>query len=440
MTKKRTISYLAFAMILCLGAVGMAVSPVQARYTNVVGWRMELKQEAPAVQMTSDVLDSSGSLVRLTDMYVDEEPRDVLVNLEVEGGTVSGGLDCGVSNGYLTAECLEVAQEDASPCFTIRLTPTEAALELTEKVDTTIEVVWDSKLWARLAVTLLPLEVPEAFSLTEEELSEEESTEPEETEAPLPEAVNFLSCMSGFDQKEYLALTINVPEQCDRLVLDLDDGEFPAFTRYSTDGGENFTMLYDRAWIVLEPRGEHVISVLLDLEQTELFGEEITLSLYAYYGDVFRGVATAKARILDPIPELTQGDKPIILSKEAALVLNVPNNLGGAELSFYLRRLDGSTDEIPTIAVDPENGQVYIEAVGTDHRAKAGTYLLDLNWTYQGVTAASREIAFYVNYTPCVQEEIPSEPEQTETDSTQGTEESQTPDPTQAATTGGSES
>lgn len=427
MNQNRKSSYLALAMagVLCLGTVAASVSPARARYTTAVGWQLELQQAEPEYQTVSDVLDSEGSAVRLAEMYVDEEYRDVLVNLEVTGGTATGSLSCTVSNGYLTAQCLETAREEASPRFTVRLTPTEAALELTEKTDTTIKVVWDEQLWAVFQVTLLPVDVA-VFS----EGTEEETTE---TEPALSEAVHFLSCMSGFDQKEYLAVRVIVPEYCDLLVLDLDGGEFPEFTRYSTDGGRSFTLLYDSAWIELEPAGAQAMTVLLDLEKAELYKEELTISAYAYYGDVWRGTAEAATRVLDSLPELTIGDKPIVLSEEVALILGVPQDLGGAEISYFLRRLDGSTDDIPTIAVDAENGQVYIEAVGENHRAKAGTYLLDMNWTYQGAVAASRQLVFYVNYSTCIQETQGTAAEQV-------TDQNQSSDPTQATTTGGSES
>lgn len=419
MNQKYKISYLALALggVLCLSAVCAAVSPTRARYTTVAGWQMELKQEQPP-KNTSDVLDSEGSAVRLADMYVNEESRDVQVNLD---GTATGTLSCSVSNDYLTAQCLETAQEEESPTFTVRLAPTEVALALTEKTETTITVVWDDQLWATFQVTLLPLEEAEIASVSEEEEA-----------VDLPEAVNFLSCMSGFDKNEYLAVQVIVPEACDLVVLDLDGGEFPEFTRYSTDGGANFTLLYDSAWIRLEPNGAHVMTVLLDLQEAKLYSDEMTLYAYAYSGDTWRGTASAATRVTESLPELTFGDKPIVLSEDVALVLGVPQNIGGAELSFYLRRLDGSVDEIPIIAVDTDNNQVYIEAAGENHRAKAGTYLLDMNWTYQGVTAASRQIAFYVNYTSFTQV--------TEAPGSEPAEETQNTAADQATTTGGSES
>ena len=422
-----------------------AVTPAQARYTTMVGWQMELKQPEMQNGMVSDVLDEKGSAVRLEDMYVDEAQRDVLVNLEVSGGTVTGSLSCSVSNSYLTAQCLETAQNEANPRFTVRLVPTAGALELREKTETEITVVLNEQLWATLVVTLVPIEEQAVYEVNEEILPEEEPelapTEPAETQPQYAEAVNFLSCMSGFDRNEYLAVQMIVPEYCDQLVLDLDGGQFPAFTRYSIDGGVNFTLLYDSAWIQIEPGNTHVVTVLLDLQNANIYNEELTLSVDAYYGDIWRGNASATTKVVTPLPDLTTGDKPLVLNEETALILGVPQDLGGATASYYLRRLDGSTDQIPIIAVDGESSQVYIEAVGADHRAKAGTYLLDINWTYQGVVAASRQIAFYVNYTSCIQEMTPASGSEAAGEAGQETvpEPTQTSEPINAVITGGSE-
>ena len=427
MRMKQKSSYwrLLLAGILVAGAAVSGIGVAQARYTTVAGWQVQLQQPTTQVQLVSSVMDANGSTVVLEDLYVGDE-RELKVDVEVINGTATGTLYCTPSNKYLTATCEETIDNASYQDFTIVLTPTEAAQELTAPTPTTVKVEWNETLWAQLQVTLLPREEA-AQDNTEpiDTLAEEGVTGP--TQVPVvdvpPTAENFLNGMQAFDPDELLALQIAVPEGCDGLEITRNGSPFPAFTRYSTDGGEGFTLLYDGGAIDLIPNDAQSIVLLLDFADATLSQDPMTVTAQAYYDGVSMGTASVITRPSEDLPAMDSPQAPIIVTAQSSWSIEIPQSLPDTQVTYHLRRLDGSEDALAMVSID-ESGQLTIWAVDEDNQAKAGTYLLDIMWNYQNVTVARRQLTFYVNYSAYVQ---PS--------NTKAAEET-----TEASTTGGNES
>lgn len=414
MGKQRTITYLALALavFLLLGAVLVSMGSANARYLTVAGWQMVLENQVTAVTVSSDVLEK-GNIVLLNDLDVNDT-KAVKVRLNVENGTATGRLICRADENYLTAQCSEEQQGFNQAEFIITLTPVNKALELTEPYTTTVNVEWSEDLWSIFQVTLQP--VAGATDTPSEETgdaetggddtagTDEEATETQPTQPPMTNlgmAEGFVSGMTEFDPAELLVLQLTVPTYCDRFVLGLGAADFPAMTRYSLDGGVTYTMLYDAAPLVIEPGAAQVVTLVLDLELAQLTETEMKVYAQAFYGDIARGVAEHSVKVGASLPELGIEGQAIILNEEISLTAVFPQNLGGAEANVRLSRKDGGQDRMPYLTWSSDS--LTIETVGSGERARAGAYLMDVTWTYQGVAAANRQMQFYVNYTDYVQ-------------------------------------
>lgn len=409
MSGQRKITYLALVLaVLTLTACLVAgLGNANARINAAAGWQMELNQKPDKVVLSSDVLEK-GNTVVLSDMDLsDAEPkRDFTVSVAVEEGTLSGTLYC-TTDSYLTAQCSAPQENFSETEFTITITPTQAAMALTEPVISVVEVQWNEDLWANFQVKLLPV-------LTEEPSNEEEGgdtsdettgeTEPEIPERDvsyLPHEVDFISGMNAFVSNELLVLNVIVPTACNRLELGFDGATFPAMTRYSLDGGNTYVTLYDPRYLVIEPEEAQAITLLLDMEQAGLAEGEHNLFGYAYYNDQTRGAAIKEVELLQPLQQLDIEGQLVVLNENITLTTSFPQNIGGAIASMSLVRLDGTTDRMPDLSQDA-NGTVIIQTSGSDGRAKAGAYRLTVKWTYADVLVAQRELEFYVNYSDYV--------------------------------------
>lgn len=375
MRKSKTIPYcsLLLAGVLTVGALSMATGTSQARYTTVASSQLLLRQAQTEVKLTSDVLAPGGQTVELGRLEVSES-LELTVNMKAEGGTASGTL-LFEENNYLTASCPDTI-DGGEGIFHVTLTPTTMAQGLLNEMTTTLRVSWNENLWADLRVTLVP-----------------GGTAGEEDQ-PGAAGDDFLTGMTEFDPNALLALQIAVPEGSDSIVL----RGLPEKTRYSTDGGRTYTMLYYGGSGWLTPAGE-TVTVLLDFADGE-WTEPVTVTAEAFDGDVSLGVSEWTAAPDERLIAMEDDASPLIVG-QAALDLGLPTNSGGAELYYTLTRPDGTIENMPLIA--DVDGSLVIDPMNNGVQAPAGTYLLDINWDYQGATVAARKLTFYINYCSYVQ-------------------------------------
>lgn len=393
MKKHRIISYcpLLLAGILTAGALSMATGTAHARYTTVASSNLQLRQEAPAaVTLSSDVMIPGGQTVELGRLEVSGSMA-LTVNLKAEGGTATGAL-LFEENPYLTGSSPDQI-DGAEAEFDVTLTPTQEAQALTGELTTTMRMYWDDDLWADLRVTL----VPDGAG---------EEAQPGSTDG------TFLTGMSEFDKSERLALRIAAPEGSDTIVL----GGLPEMTRYSTDG-ETFTLLYHGGSAELTPVGG-TMTVLLDLEGAEL-EKDLTLTAEAIDGEASLGGSALSVTPSVTLMDYDDSQSPLIVG-QTALNLGLPTDVGGAELYYTLTRPDGTVENMPLIA--DENGSLVIDPMNNGVQAAAGTYLLEINWNYRGVTVATRQLTFYINYCSYVQPSSIIAADSTEATTTGGNE------------------
>lgn len=392
MKEKRKKSYwqLLLAGALVAGAVVCATGTAQARYTTVAGWQLQIQQPKTQLELVSSVMAANGSTVVLEDLSVDDT-KELTVDMQVIGGTANGRLIC-TSSEYLVATCENSIADETEKDFTIVLTPTDAAKALESPTMTEVTVKWDDSFYATLQVTLLPTQ--------EEEMSNSPTSEEESISLILEEEISttlegdILTGMTSFDPNEYLALEVTVPEG-DSVKLTLGEENFPAFTRYSTDGGENFILLYDGGAINLTQSGMLLLDFEDAFEDAVISSASMTITAMATSGET-DSITTQPSEAL---AQLDSQDAPIIVTAESDWVCELPEGLTGNEVAVSLKRLDETTEELPVVTID--NGQLQISsAQGT---ARAGTYILDITWNYQNVPVATRRLTFYVNYSAYVQ-------------------------------------
>jgi len=378
---------------LLAGTALSAVGTAYARSTCVTGWQIQLQQsQDDEVTLSSRVMDDNDTVVKLQDMYVDDV-RTITIDMEVEGGTANGTLYCTPSNELLYATCLETIDDEARQDFTILLTPTQEAELLTEPRDVSVYVEWSSSLNTTLQMTLLPV-----LSQPDEGTAMESPEDPEEEE--LVPAEGFLAGMADFDPQEFLALELTVPEQCDRILLSRDYEPFPPFTRYSLDG-ENFILLYDGGTIDLEVGEQEKIQLLLDFRDVNLGGEPVVITADACKGDQVRGTEFLSCAPTAKVPQIDGFHAPIVLTAQTDWSMEMPEGLADTQVLYYMRRFDGSEENLAYLFRDENT--LTISATNGEDLAQAGTYLLDITWDYQGMTVATRQITFYINYSAYVQ-------------------------------------
>lgn len=396
MKKHRITSYclLLLAGIVTTAALAMATGTTQARYTSIASSQLQLRQEKPlAVTLTSDVMAAGGQTVELGKLHISDS-MNLTVNMKAEGGTASGVLFF-ENNAYLTGSCWDKIN-GSEAAFDVSLTPTEQARGLTDELTTTLRMYWDENLWADLRVTLVP-----------------NATGGSDYQAGTAKD-GFLTGMEEFDPGALLAVQIRVPEGSDSVIL----SDLPKLTRYSTDGGANYTMLYYGGSAELKVRGKNM-TVLLDLGATKLT-DPLTLTAEVFSGEDSLGCAALTARPSVALTDFEDMASPLIVGK-TALNMGLPTNMGGAELYYSLTRPDGTTENMPLIA--DENGSLVIDPMNDGVQAAAGTYLLDINWNYQGAIVATQQLTFYINYCSYVQpSSIPAANDSTEATTTGGNE------------------
>lgn len=278
----------------------------------------------------------------------------------------------------------------------------------------------------------------------------EETTEPTQApEEPEEEPLDpiRLSTLPSFDPSEMVPVQLYMTEDVTAVQLGLlvedekatedpDDPvmefkPFPDYTKFSVNQGESFYMMYDGYIAEFALQAQTELPLLLDFSLTELEEEEpLILAMQAYAGDEL--VCSAQAEITPDAPENfqtmtrplvqtvdeTETQRPAatqtggvnILSQYNALEFNLPMEWLDAEVEYTVDRLTMtqeqkleyvpvtlSAKELKARYVDYDLTHQVVLQVG-ETLPSAGTYRLNLKWSYEGICYAQTQTTFFINY------------------------------------------
>lgn len=289
-------------------------------------------------------------------------------------------------------------------------------------------------------------EITPTEAATEPPEESDGSDSPEEA----PQDPIRINTLSRFDPKEKLPVCIYMTPDITAVRLGLweineketEDPEnpvmefkpFPDGTKFSVNQGKSYYMMYDGyiAEFSLAERTE--LSVLLDFNLAELNTEEsLTLGMEAYAGDelIYSGQAETTPDAPDayrtmtrPLVQTEQKEteaKPErppatetgginILGQGNALEFNLPMEWLEAEVEYTVEFLTMTEEQkLEYIPVDLKAGGISAKYVDYDltHQVvlqvgknlpQAGTYRLNLKWTYEGICFAHTQTTFFINY------------------------------------------
>ena len=273
---------------------------------------------------------------------------------------------------------------------------------------------------------------PEGTEPPEGETETGNTTEPP-TEDPVqdPDNEGFvqIKTIKGFTKDAMLQITVETDNQADSLALGMvsQDGTqqigFPGKTCYSLDHGNSYYMLYHGGQIRLTVKESH--NVLIDFSRTVLQGGVLNLQLNAYKNDVLHASAQTSTEI--STEALYQLDSPILKDKETLkIVLNsqwtdYPVACSMEKITTVTSEQGDFTQRMEidpvlagfeiTVTEDPEGDIVAV--TGAKQRPAAGSYVLHLQWSDDGMGIGQTEIPFFVNYYPDIQPKTESETETT---------------------------
>lgn len=477
MKRPRAILYLALLLTLCLtaGAV-LSVGNTQARLADAATVRNTvLLPQSGGV--SSDCLVSEGTQIVLLGDLASGETVSAGFTLETtqefsgqlvwyadEGTLVQLGMDFALleGEGSLSEDHLLEMKAGSRAIVTLTITAPEAIPDA-QTADVQVicggmQGIFRVELTADPPEATEPEESPDAADPEETTPTEESGSVnvilPGEPGSPIQTTANLsaveLKTLGEFEMTAPFPVKATVSAAADRLRLGLEGEPLPPMTRYSTDGGQTWYLLYDGGYIELtqEPDGEEETQwvLLLDISMTALDQEEgIFLEAQASVDDEILAVCYAETI---PRAELERTEEVRILmnpgaevQEEIAMLLGleetsseteteeqsavsetetgategscfrVPLPLGWGdcdEIRFWAEILteteDGTIDYVK-VAWDPQ----YLNAV-TDPAAgelivymgaqapTAGTYRLTLECMYEGICFHRMQTTFFINY------------------------------------------
>ena len=248
-----------------------------------------------------------------------------------------------------------------------------------------------------------------------------------------PPAVSqvILKALPVFEINSTLPVSILLAGQADSLVLSMaGEAPFPAFTRYSPDGGKTYYLLYfggfieiDGAFGALEAVESLMWDLRLDLSRTGISADtEITLEAVARLEDQITGAAVVTTK---PVAAATVTEETRILTKtktaaaevaamaetepepDSYFVVKLPAGWDACqveyEVSFLQSGEKGSKYEAVTLNENSLYGQLDYPArtltIGLgEELPPAGTYRLIIRGNYEGSCFQRMQITFFINY------------------------------------------
>lgn len=216
-----------------------------------------------------------------------------------------------------------------------------------------------------------------------------------------------VSTLDSFSLEGTLPINVTLPENSKTLMLSLDGGALPAFTRYSVDGGERWYMLYYGGSIRVDAGEMAVFAdgqyLLLDLYRTDWDSTQpLWLSAAAdtqegrYIGEV---VSEAAAELF----QTRTAQTALMMSASSPLELPVPESWADCAKEVYLHQRelhDGMLiyREVADDSIRIEFGEDDVTVSAGELLPEAGTYDMTIRYKCGGICFAESEITFFVNH------------------------------------------
>lgn len=363
---------------------------------------------------------------------------DTIVNnqIDAQSGETAQALS---ENAALAAQEAEGEQETAETAETTE--PTVA----TEETESTEETGGTEEPPAESTDSTEPSQQP-----TEEttEPTEEPTVSTEPVQEPQPEDPIQMRTLRSFDPTEKLPVKIRLTEEItsvrlglmavdqeatedpEKPVLDFD--VLPDYTRFSVNQGESYYMMYDGRIAEFALQGVTDLSVLLDFSHAELKAEDdLILAMEAYAGQTLvetcRTTISPDARescrtvIHSAVQQMrsTEESAPAAAGETAAVGILSRNNI--LEYTLPLEWAEKDMEYSVQILTRAEDGsliynQVPLTAEGLsaeytnyngvhnlvfrigENLPQAGTYRLNMKWSYEGICYAETQTTFFINY------------------------------------------
>ena len=249
-----------------------------------------------------------------------------------------------------------------------------------------------------------------------EEPNPSEGDETTEVEKPIIDDL-VLSTLTAYSKSDYLPVFISFSAEAiciDLCMLDVETEmgiEFPAYSRYSVDGGNSWYMLYFGGIITidgidlqnLEEAGK---CILLDFSITSISASH-TLGIQAMeHTEVERHFGCIETYSLDPyssrVFSRTGEEYPVMV---LGGTLTLPERGADGQRRYVLEQLvlkpNGRLDYeyVPSNCISVYFGNGTLTLSMGDTLPAAGTYRLRVEYYFQGICFAQSSHTFFVNYT-----------------------------------------
>ncbi len=220
-----------------------------------------------------------------------------------------------------------------------------------------------------------------------------------------------MSTLKDFSLKAPLPIALDIPDDTARVTVNLSDDDLPAFTRYSTDGGENWYMLYYGGEIDIDVYESALftelgMSLLLDLSYTDWDSTEPVYLFGKAYTDGGWYTGTVLSMPHAMLFSTRTSRSPMVLTEDKPLALPLTESWAECGERVTLERLtaqnsDASRAEYEEIFCDSINVSLEDASVTVsvgDSLPEAGTYRLTIEYSYGDIYFAQSQITFFVNY------------------------------------------
>ncbi len=359
--------------------------------------------------------------------HISQEENDL--NQPEDGTGISSSTSAPEDPSQQTAEPPETTEPETEPTETTEpeTEPTETTEPETEPTETTEPVTEPTE-------PTIP-----APTVTPEEPEEEE----EETDT---DAI-WLETLTRFDLSQALPVKMHASEKITsvRLGLQVEEEEetrfepFPDYTMFSLNQGESYYMMHDGYIAEFALGDASSVPVLLDFSRTDLQTDEaLVLAMEGYRGNDLVEVCTVQTTpdaqescfsLVHPLNAETnavmfaEGDTreaaastkafgwpSRALSQNSALEFTLPMEWLDAELEYSVEMLTMTEEQtLAYVPVTLSRTGLYgtymdydlthnlVFRVG-ENLVPAGTYRLNMKWSYKGICFAKTQTTFFINY------------------------------------------
>lgn len=410
---KNRIRILLLSGILMVTAIGAAVGHANAYYMNSSS-TVAMCEEADTLP-ESNCMTESGQIVLLKDWDLSDTSKTKVtakLSFTAKEQENAGYISCSSESSYVKASILdkdgkEVSKETKISIganeeikFSLQLVlNTEKIGELKESSTESVSVKWttedDKSLWAKFNIVLNPA-------------IEDESTETDEVVNIEQDLVEIRS--ATISKTTPLLAYVYFPEGVSQVEIGTDisseEMEFPPYTRYSVDGGENYTLLMEGGKIKIKTDGASKF-LQIDLSECTKEWSDGSCNFSAagmkdgLWSEAQNDQVQTQKNETKSLSVTTEEAVPIV-GKDKSLVFSVTSSLShvGYELEYLTK--DGyrkvTDEDMVSVAVNLNNGAGNITISSNDGTAKPGTYKMTVIQKYDNVEVETETLTFFVNY------------------------------------------